>query len=223
MRIFFMSLSVLIVQAFSGQARPLVCENSVVSVSPQNSDKAALVCQAAIRAEMLFETCNVPPLSRPIRIDIVTDLKPGFAGAYHRGEDWIEVLEAPLMDAVRNPESAFGFLPIDEYFKSVVVHELAHAAFEAVPCPLASCVASNAYIAYAMQVMSLAPDAQLTFEKNAGLNRRISRDELSPMFLFMAPGRFAQKAWTHLSQRDHPCNYIGRITDGTVLLDRERF
>ena len=74
-----------------------------------------------------------------------------------------------------------------------------------------------------MQIMSLPPDAQQEFVKNSGLDRQVSRDELSAIMLFMAPGRFAQKVWAHLAQQVDPYSYLGQIKDGTVLLDRERF
>jgi hypothetical protein len=127
------------------------------------------------------------------------------------------------MEPRRTPGGAFTFLGRDDYYQSVIVHELAHVAFDDVPCPFEACMASNEYVAYAMQVMSLSPAAQGQFASNSGLNRHVSRDKLSAIILLMAPGRFAQKVWAHLSQQNDPCAFIGQIMEGTILLDRERF
>jgi len=103
------------------------------------------------------------------------------------------------------------------------VHELTHAASDVVPRPFENCVATDEYIAYAMQVMSLTPEARAVFEARTRYDRKISRDELSPMILYMAPDLFTRKAWNHFSQRDDPCGFIRQLADKTILLDRERF
>ena len=184
---------------------------------------AQAVCDAVEQAGALFEQCNVPKISRPITITIVDDLKEGCVAVFHCGENSIEVLPPLLMQAKRDPEGAFADLAIEEYFGSVVVHELTHAANENMPCPFKSCVTADEYIAYSMQVMSLEAQSQKLFEARSGLDRRVSSDELSPIMLYMAPGLFAQKAWAHLSQRDDACHYIGQLVEGHILLDRDRF
>ena len=204
-------------------AETFLCEGTNVSVHPHQSAYADMTCEAVKRAEAVFDQCNLPPFSDPIRIEFVSELEPGCVALYHCGEHWIEVLEPPLMDTRRSSEGAFAFLAIEDYFQSVIVHELAHTTFDDVPCPFEACITANEYVAYAMQVMSLTPGAQTEFAANSELDRRVSRDELSLILLFMAPGRFAQKAWAHLSQRDDPCAFVGHIMDGTALLDRERF
>ena len=127
------------------------------------------------------------------------------------------------MDEKREAKSAFSFLPIEAYFRSVIIHELAHAAFDSVPCPFDSCTVANEYVAYTIQVESLTPEEQQSFAEAAAIDRRIFRDELNVMIYELAPHKFAQKAWVHFTQRDDPCGFVGQITDGTVLLDYERF
>jgi len=202
---------------------PTSCEGTNISVSTRSEAFATLTCDAVDKATVLFARCNMPPIASPMKIEIVRDLKDDCVALYHCGEDWIEILEPPMMASRRNPDGAFSFLGLDDYYQSVIVHELAHAAFDDVLCPFGACIASSEYVAYAMQIMSLPPDAQMEFVKTSGLGRQVARDELSAVMLFMAPGRFAQKAWAHLSQQPNPCAYIGQIMDGTVLLDRERF
>lgn len=194
-----------------------------VTVSFQEPEHAGLVCTAVKQAANLFESCNVPPLSHPVHIELVEDINAHCVGLYHCGEDLIELLSPPLMQIRRAPDGAFFHLDRDAYFQSVVVHELSHAAMDRVSCPFENCVVSTEYISYAMQVMSLDPDAQALFEQRSNLDRRVSVDEISAMILYMAPHLFAQKAWAHLSQREDACGYIAHIVDGSILLDHEHF
>ena len=127
------------------------------------------------------------------------------------------------MQVRREEGDAFSHLGLEEYFHSVVVHELTHAAADGMPCPYQACVAAAEYIAYVLQVMSLDPDEQAAFEANSAINRRISTDELSPIILYMAPDLFSQKALAHFSQRDDPCGYIGQLVDGAIIINTERF
>ena len=204
-------------------AETLTCENSLVSVISEQTRDAEMVCEAVGLATVVFDQFNVPALLFPLRIQVVEEMNDGCVALYHCGEDRIEVLEPPLMETRRDPDGAFMFLPINEYFRSVVVHELAHAASDGAPCPFGTWVVRDEYVAYAMQVMSLTSDAQLEFAAIAEMERPISRDELSSVMLFIAPNLFAQKVWTHLTQRDDPRGFIGQLSEGKVILDRERF
>lgn len=215
--------SVCLVSMALPTAAEMACEGTVVTVDTTDSRVAEMVCASAVRAESLFEQCNVPKLEKPVQINVVDALMPRCVAVYHCGEDMIEVLPPKLMDEKREEESAFSFLPIDAYFKSVIIHELTHAAFDDVPCPFNSCTVSNEYVAYTIQVESLTPEQKKEFAETAALDRRIFRDELNMLIYEMAPHLFAQKAWVHFTQRDDPCGFIGQISDGTVLLDYERF
>lgn len=204
-------------------ANTWTCESADITVTATSNSLAAKVCKAVEQTQAVLGQCELPEIKGPLRIEIVEDLPPGCVALYHCQEKWIEVLSPVAMDARWKSDGAFGFLDLDTYFRSVVVHELTHVIFDDVPCPFEACVAANEYVAYALQVMSLSPDQQRAFEDRAGLDRKISSDELNAMFLFMAPNKFAQKAWTHLSQREDSCTFIRQITDGTILFDRGHF
>jgi hypothetical protein len=199
----------------------MTCMPSGVHVEATRSEDADRVCEAVQVAQSVFDGCGLPGVPSGLRINVVENLRHGCVALYHCGENWIETLAPDAMQKRRLPGSAFEWLDIEDYFRSVVVHELAHAVFDELPCPFEACVAAAEYISYALQVMSLTPKQQKTFEERAALDRKISRDELNAMYLFMAPSKFAQKAWTHVSQREDPCAFLGQVIDGTVLFDRE--
>jgi len=200
-----------------------LCPGTGITVKTDDLFLAELTCDAAEQALILFENCNIPPIKDPLHIEIVDSLDPGCVGQYHCGAGTIEVLAPHIVKELHAPESPFAFLPDAAYFQSIVVHELTHAAIADLSCPFDACVVAQEYLAYTMQIMSLAPAHQAAYSADMELDRHISRDELSIAILFMAPQVFAQKAWVHLSQREDPCAFVGQIVDGTVLLDRERF
>lgn len=204
-------------------AETTICKGTDVTVSTPTLVSADLACEAVKQAEILFSRCDLPSLTDPLKIEIVSDLKPACVAVYHCGTDRIEILELSSMEARRSSKSDFSSLSAEDYFQSVVVHELSHVLFDDTPCPFASCPATNEYFAYVMQVMSLTPSERTAFAENAALEKRISRDELNLMILLMAPDRFAQKAWAHVLQQENPCAFVRQVLDGKVLLDRERF
>jgi hypothetical protein len=215
--------SLVLLAAYPSQADRLSCGVPNITATFQNEEDGVLVCDAVQKAMTHFDECNLPPLSRPVRINVVDDLSQEYVALYHRGEDLIEVLSAPRMQERRDPDGAFTDLTAHDYFQSAVVHELSHAATNPIPCPFESCVAAEEYIAYTMQIMSLNPESQQAFENRSALERPVSADEFSVMLLLMAPHLFSQKVWAHLSQQGDACRYIGELLDRSIRLDSERF
>ncbi len=209
--------------AFPLWADTLSCAPHGISVNYHERSHAMLICEATEQAIALFDQCNVPSLPDKLHIDIVEDLQPGCVGQFHCGQDKIEVLPPEVMEERRDPDGPLRFLPTEEYFQSVVIHELAHAANDEMPCRFEACPVTAEYIAYAMQIMSLKRDARLALFRKSKADRPVSRYELSYMLLLMAPNLFATKVAGHLSQLDDPCAFIGQITAGDIVLDRERF
>ncbi|MDT8326535.1 MAG: DUF6639 family protein [Roseovarius sp.] len=215
--------AVLMLLSWSAQAEPVSCDSFDVRVNAERAQDAQLTCAAVARANQTFDSCNIPPITRPLRIDLVETLKANCFGQYHCGENWIELLSPSAMQAKHLPQSIYADLPNEAFFQSILVHEMTHAVTTDVPCPFDNCLVTHEYLAYVMQIMSLSPKARLQFLKGVDLDRKISRDELNSIIYFMAPDLFARKAWLHFTQRDDPCGFVGQIVEGTVLLDYERF
>lgn len=223
MRHFLVSIFLWFATVSPVSAEVVTCDGPNITVIAEHSADAECVCKAARQAVAQFGQCSLPFPSHPLRINVVDEMPTHCVAVYHCGEDWIELLSPSEMHIRRKTEGAFSSVETKAFFESVVVHELAHAAFDSVPCPFDACIATSEYIAYVMQIMSLDAASQSDFEAKFAFTRPISRDELSAMIYLMAPGRFAQKAWAHFSQRDDPCGYIALIVEGRIVLDVERF
>lgn len=203
------------------QAVTLECDGMPITVRADTPELAMRVCNVARTSLADLASCGVS-LSLPHTIEIVDDIKSDCMGLYHCGTQRIEVLSPGTMAKRRLPDSAFSDIPTDRYFDSIILHELTHAAYESVPCPYGTCTANAEYVAYAMQIRSLSDVDRSAFEASYAIDREISGDEFSAITYFMAPDRFAQKAWAHFTQRPDGCGYVKQIMNGTIMLDRER-
>lgn len=138
----------------------------------------------------------------------------------HCGTGRIELLSYDALGERRSVKSIVATLPLDVYFESILLHEIVHAAFDDMPCPLKSCATTAEYLAYALQIESLPPRHRQ--EMTGGINPDfiISRDAINVMMLFMAPDPFAIRAWAHFSQRPDQKSYVQHIMTAAIPLDR---
>lgn len=204
-------------------AEVLPCEGIPVTVSAPDLALAEQTCRAAARTVPLIEQCGVI-LSQPQDIEIIDVIpKPSDCmGIYHCGENRIEILSPESVESLRRNDSAFHSIPSKIYFDSIVAHELAHAAYDTVPCPYSDCLVTSEYVSYAMQVYSLPPPARRTFEADVALEDRVSRYKISAISLMMAPDQFARDVWAHFSQREDGCAYVAQMMQANFYLDTER-
>lgn len=198
------------------------CPGTPVTVEAESSEDATPICTAITDALQTLRTCNVP-LTHGVTVIQRDALQPGCMGVYHCGEEEIELLTHAAMETARDPDNSLAFVDTQAYFNSILAHELAHAAFDTVPCPFDSCLATHEYVAHVMQVRSLPAADIARFEAAIDMDTPLGRDTINPFIYLMAPDAFLGRAWAHFRQRPDPCGYIGEIMSGRVVLDRERF
>ncbi len=210
-----------IVAPLGAQSEPYACPNTAVTVDAGSPEAGKEVCDLVARASTQLASCSLE-ITRPLTITLADSLSDDCYGQFFCEDDLIKVLSPQALAAAVSDDSIYQALPDDTFFFGILVHELAHAATDDMPCPFESCLLGQEYISYAMMMQSF-PDDQRTMLIQDRFQRQIYRDELSLMILAMAPEVFAQKAWLHFSQRPDPCGFVGQIVDGTVLLDTEHF
>jgi len=146
-------------------------------------------------------------------------LDPGCMGLYHCGQDRIELLKSTAMESTRSDDGSLALVPAMAFYESIIAHELAHAAFGSVPCPFENCATAKEVVAHTMRVMSLPPQYPSRFNADLGLDRKVARDEISIITLYLAPDVVLRKAWRHLNQRPDIWAYIDQIMSGNVRID----
>lgn len=199
------------------------CDDPLFQVSGADTNAVERTCKVAARARAKLATCGVT-LNRPIEFQLRDRVEGAYGdclGLYHCGEDRIEILAPSAMSLAREDESAFAAVSDSAYWESVIVHELTHAAYDAVTCPFSTCVATTEYASYAMQVWSLPDDEKVRFGEGITLRTKPTRDAISAVMLFMSPNHFALLSWLHFQSRPEPCAYMQHIMEGQIFFDRE--
>ncbi|WP_139784630.1 hypothetical protein [Roseovarius sp. A-2] len=204
-------------------AQSVVCPDPRFVILSDDGTPAHRVCRIAQEAAERLAACNVPLSdTRRIRIELMPEMLEACLGLYHCGKDLIQIPTPDTMQSMRAADSSLSHVPPEPFFRGILTHELAHAAFDAQPCPFESCITASEYIAYTMQIMSLPAADIATFESGLKMHKKISRDALNPITLYMNPDIFLSLAWIHLHQRSDPCAYIGDVMQGRIRMDYER-
>lgn len=177
------------------------------------------MCDAADAARRVLNTYDI---AFPEPLDIVT--VPGFSvncvGVYHCGENRIELLSLNALAKARSEKSIFQPLTTPDYFASIILHEMVHAAYDGVDCAHEFCGVTSEYLAYALQLDALAPDMRAHVTQATDPDAPVGTDELNVVILMMTPDKFALKAWRHFSQQVDMTAFVADIMDGRIVLDR---
>ena len=204
----------------AAEAEPVICPTGLVTIAAPDP-LANRLCTTAEQAINDMAACGLT-LERPVEVRITEALPDPCLGLYHCGEDLIELLPEDSMREKLAAPGLFHALHPDDYYDSILVHELVHAAYDPVQCPYGdTCTATSEYLAYALQIQSLSEDDRALIGLADVPDKKIGHDEISAVYMALAPDRFAIKAWTHLMQRPDPCAYIGQIASGKLFFDFE--
>ena len=203
------------------EAEVVTCSGDSITV--QNAgERAETICEAATEALEQLASCNLT-VTRPIAIEIADTLSDGCYGLYHCDDHLIQL--HPLEDYANHLASGrdgpFGHLEPDVFFESVLRHELAHSALRTTPCPYKGCPVTREFVAYTMQIRFLSDADRAPFDQVvAEAGRAVTPDDLSIVGLMMVRDAFINNAYLYLTQQNDPCEYIGRIARGDIILDR---
>jgi hypothetical protein len=199
------------------------CNDPLFKVVADDPQLAMRTCRVASDARRELAACSVT-IDRRITIKIGKDIEETLMhclGLYRCGKDEIELLGPTAMSVARDNGGAFELISDQAYWDSILVHELTHAAYDTVPCPFQTCVATSEYVSYAMQVRSLPTDERALFGQTVELRGKPNHDAINAMILYMSPDRFAVYAWLHFQGRKDPCGYVSGIMNGDLYFDHE--
>ncbi|MBY6005425.1 hypothetical protein KUV62_15985 [Salipiger bermudensis] len=195
-----------------------LCEGTPVRMTAPPA-QAETLCTAVQQALPRLAACGLA-LETPVSITLTDSLPGDCLGLYHCGEQRIELLAPEALSEQRRTDGVFAALPDARYFDSIVMHELAHAAHDARPCPSGLCLATSEYLAYNFQILGLAPEDRARVEASLDMQSPVSHDAVNKIVLLFAPDAFAARAWAHLNQRDDPCAYLRHVAAGDFTFDR---
>lgn len=204
-------------QATSGE---LACDTPLVAVAASDEALAERICTTAGTALQQMSDCGMR-LTEPVTIQVIdglTPTDPRCLGLFHCDSGRIEMIAPDHVEAALGGESFFGELPPDEFYDSIVVHELAHAAaYQTRQGPLKS-LTDTEYLAYAIQFRFLSDETRTEFVSNHAVAEPVEPQALNEAVLAFAPGVFAIKAWKHFSQPENGCAFVDALLSGKQTL-----
>jgi hypothetical protein len=137
-------------------------------------------------------------LPEPVLItvaDTLPDSIEGCVGYFECATNRIFLRTPDAIAGSRDPLSAFPILDPKVQFDSLVVHELAHAAFQQTGCTAAICPENHEYVGYAMQMWALPDQARTAIVDRFRKHEPIDARRLNMFIAAIAPDRYAAYVW----------------------------
>ena len=189
-----------------------------VSVTVAAADPQ-MACAAADEA-LAFLDANGLSTTEPIEISIVSRLpKEGVAealGCYDQRDRQIHVLD---LASCRSKGRILG-LPVDaELHRSVIAHEVAHAAAAPRFAVARPGLAAQEYIACVAQISVLSEGTRARIlERHPGTGFETTAEISSTIYL-MDPNFFAAQAWRHFMKPENGAAFLRRLLAGELPPD----
>lgn len=185
------------------------CPEAPVRVSYERETDAHTVCEAAHLAVAVM-TEHGFLVAQPLAIDVVHNLpdKPHLLGTFNPKLEKIEILS--YEDCAKRALTKPPFrVPMDlSMHRSFVVHEIAHTIAQQNFAISDPSVAAQEYIAYSVQLATMAPTLRETILARDQLDPFEDEFEITTVYLAFDPSSFAVKVYRHLTEvADAPSFY----------------
>ena len=209
-------LGLLLLPAVAVAGVPQPCGGSrivVVAEAPADREQACAAVEGAIP---FLRGAGMTPL--PATTVRLVEAIPGDStghslGSYDARTGEIVLLSpAAAIAASRCAAPAFGVPMSTALWRSYVVHELAHAAAERHFAPRARSLVASEYIAAVAQLATLPENARhAILDQYADTEAYERPREISELYYFMDPCRFAVKCYLHYLQPGNGDAFIRRV------------
>ncbi|MGC9369718.1 MAG: DUF6639 family protein [Paracoccaceae bacterium] len=202
------------------QAEALLCRGGEVTVESPDHDGAALVCDLIEDVRPIMAACGLEQ-DAPLTIQLVTEITHAtgaMVGSYTADSNAILLTHPDHLSEVIAADHPFSRLPPPVTFRSLLVHELSHAFLDQAECTRQRCVAEHEYVAYAMQLYVLTPEAREMLIGDYRTDKTFGVEILNDFIALSDPLFFASRVWEHFSQPENGCEFIRKIKSGKVDL-----
>ena len=197
------------------------CGAGSVEVEADDDDAVALVCDAVQEVLMLLQTCGVFQ-RRPLRVDIVQQIQQDnelhYLGFYDHRAERVVVLEFDRCIAKIGSGSRFGVPMTRALYRSLLIHEIAHAIVDQNQSASRLDRAAHEYTAYAIQFSIMDEALRKQIQTSFPYVAPIEDSELSELYLDLSPPDFAIKAYLHFGMPVNGCDYLRGLLRGERTL-----
>jgi hypothetical protein len=173
---------------------------------------------AANRALQLFAHCGLAA-KRTVHVRIQDEV-------HHPHSGLVFGLFDPTKEVVRIARRArlpelikqtpYATLPLEDFYASLVVHEVVHALMHQHQSKLATSQSAYEYLAYALQIETMPPAVRSTFLEPFKPAEFSSDIMLNDFLLFLKPQYFAARAHALFSRANDRCAHIHALLNGEL-------
>lgn len=192
----------------------------VDSVADQRGS-AATVCRVAERVSSVLRVCGLDVLD-PIPVYVVSDLPaecpPHALGYFDARDATVTIPTYTACVALAGPDGRLGVPITSPLYESLIAHELVHATVSQHQRRTALNRAGHEYLAYATQFVTMAPALRARILARFPQADPVRLDELSEVYLDLAPDRFAVKSYLHFVASKDRCGLIEDLLEGRRAL-----
>ncbi len=210
-------LSIAAACAVSARARAQEpCPDLPVQVSASTPEVRALVCRGARDAIALLRKCEIH-VQRPVAVSIRDEVRHPLGqvviGLFEPARERILIAAYERMAALVE-DTPYRVIPLEDFFRSVVVHEIVHAVLNQHYRQRPHNVAVYEYPAYALQIASLPPTARALFLEHVGARGDTHEPRFNDLMLAFDPYLFAARAYHHFSASRTGCAHVTTLLGG---------
>ncbi len=209
-----------LVQAALAAVSPIAhdCGAVQATVTAASRGEAREACTAVAQAVDFFARQGLPVGAR-IDLHLVESLPPAEAtstrgGVYLHSQRRAYVLRRARWEATGAP---FGLPMTTALYRSIIVHEVAHAIVASHFTIDRPDVTAHEYLAYAAQIDSLPSALRERILKESAPSTREASAQFNLFVLGMNPDRFATLAWRHWHQPENGSAFVQQVLAGQAL------
>jgi predicted metallopeptidase len=184
----------------------------------ESQTSAASICKTVRKAVVRLAEVDLP-LNGPVDIHVVpydVELHHGRVARFDGIRKLVTILEPGKLSVEISSNSAFSRLNTDAYFKSLIVHELAHVALFEIFGHGVDPIAHE-YVAYPLQLDTLRPADREVFLDGMELESDLAIEHLNEWILMFSPDVFAAYANQHFQSNGPGAEAVKAAMTGQVV------
>lgn len=195
------------------------CVKTDVHVNAGSRKDALLACTSARRTLRHLGRIGVV-LRNQLAIDIVpgSSLAGGMQsyGRFDPDANRVSVARPADIGKLRREQDPYSALPPRALFRSVLAHELVHAALQSNDLPMSRDRIAQEYMAYAIEIQLMGPRSRRAFLRAAPVVVSNDLGQFTELGLAFAPQAFGAAAYRHYSGvRDRPA-FLAGVLQGSI-------
>lgn len=206
-------------KAVTRSAPAVACNDVAVDVAGAAPEEKALICSAAQRSIEFFRQCDLHSPQR-IRIEVVAGALEvcgvDVFGSYDAKDQTVRLVDLQRCATMAGEMQEYRALPPEKFYRSIVVHEVAHNIFRTVLEGRDYPHATHEYVAYAAQISSMPSEVRRTYLKAIPRPPPSDLSHFVDMVLMLAPARFSAMAYDHFAAPGNGCRILRGLVAGRI-------